>query len=53
MKKFLICFNLITLIFLVVMVNITVWIEKIDYAIFYSIWCLIELIVLTLLVNKE
>ena len=53
MKKFLTYFNLIILIILVIMVNITAWAEKIDYAIFYSIWCLIEFIVLTLLVNKK
>lgn len=53
MKKFLTYLNLIILIINVIMVNITMWTEKIDCAIFYSIWCLIGIIVLTLLVNKK
>lgn len=53
MKKFLTYLNLIILIILVIMVNIAAWAEKIDYAIFYSIWFLIEFILLILLTNKK
>lgn len=53
MKKFLIYLNLIVFIILSIMVNITSWTEKIDYAILYSIWFLIEFILLILLINKK
>lgn len=53
MKKFLTYLNLIILIINVIMVNITIWAEKIDYAIFYSIWCLIGFLIITSLTDKE
>ena len=53
MKKFFTYLNLIVFIILLIMVNIAVWTEKIDYAILYSIWFLIEFILLILLTNKK
>lgn len=53
MKKFFIYLNLIVFIILLIMVNIAIWTEKIDCAILYSIWFLIEFILLILLTNKK
>lgn len=52
-KIFFTYLNLIVFIILLIMVNIAVWTEKIDYAILYSIWFLIEFILLILLTNKK
>lgn len=49
-EKNLIYLNLIVFIILLIMVNIAIWTEKTDCAILYSIWFLIELILLT---NKK
>lgn len=53
MKKFFTYLNLIVFIILLIMVNIATWTEKINYAILYLIWFLIEFILLILLTNKK